>query len=177
MRWNETAVELPPTLVHEMFEAQVASTPDAVAAEFDGATVSYKELNERANRLAHYLRELDVGPEVLVGLCVDRSIEMVVAMMAILKAGGAYLPLDSEYPSERLAFMIRDSDPRVLIAQSHLLEKLPQNDARVVLIDEHWDHFRSAKAILVSSGDQAGLRSDPLPCVSCLTSVPSAPIT
>src|SRR5215212_191512 len=96
--------------IHELFASQVARTPDAVAVVFDEAQVSYHELNRRANQLAHYLRRLGVGPEVQVGILLERSLEMIVALLGILKAGGAYVPLDPRYPTERLAFMIEDAE-------------------------------------------------------------------
>ena len=99
---------------HRLFESQVEKTPHAPALVFEQATLSYAELNGRANQLAHYLRSLGVGPEVIVGVCLPRSIEMMVALLGILKAGGAYLPLDPAYPSQRLSFMVRDSKMRVL---------------------------------------------------------------
>ncbi len=103
--------------VHELFAAQAASTPDAVALVFGDATLSYRELNERANGLAHHLQRLGVGLESPVGLCMERSLEMVIGTLAILKAGGAYLPLDPTYPAERLAFMLADAQPGVVLSQ------------------------------------------------------------
>src|SRR5262249_22769885 len=109
-QWNETAVEYPrDKCIQELFEEQAGRTPAQIAVVFEEEEVSYQELNERANQLAHYLRQLGVGPEVRVGLCVERSVEMVVALLGILKAGGAYVPLEPEYPLDRLAFMIEDA--------------------------------------------------------------------
>src|SRR6202165_2670836 len=102
--WNRTEQEYPQRCVHELFEDQVARTPEAVAVEYEGERLSYGELNRRSNQLAHYLRKLGVGPEVRVGICVERSLEMVVGLLGILKAGGAYVPLDPAYPAERLAY-------------------------------------------------------------------------
>lgn len=107
--------------LHECFEAQVGRTPEAVALSCENLTLTYAELNRRANQLAHYLRKLGVGPEVLVGLCVERSLEMAVGILAILKAGGAYVPLDPTYPRERLAFMVEDSKVAIVLTQHHLL--------------------------------------------------------
>ena len=107
--WNDTAHPIPPATLPELFEAQVARTPDAVAVVFEEQSLTYAELNARANQLAHYLIGKGVGPEVVVGLCVERSLEMVVGLIGILKAGGAYLPLDPGYPPERLAFMLADA--------------------------------------------------------------------
>jgi len=114
--------------VQELFEAQAAERPDAAAVVFEGEPLSYAELNRRANRLAHHLIKRGVGPEVLVGLCTLRSPQMVVGMLGVLKAGGAYVPLDPSYPRERLAFMLQDSQARVLLTQKRLLEQLALGD-------------------------------------------------
>src|SRR5262249_2302415 len=103
--WNDTAHPIVPATLPELFAAQAAKAPDAVAVVFEDARLSYGELDARANQLAHHLRSLGVGPEVVVGLCVERSLELLVGLLGILKAGGAYLPLDPSYPAERLAFM------------------------------------------------------------------------
>ena len=119
--WNDTRTEFPADkCVHQLFEEQVERSPDAVAVVFEEDSLSYAELNARANRLAHYLQELGVKPDDRVALCVDRSLEMVVALLAVLKAGGAYVPLDPAYPPERLQFMLRDADPVALLTHSHL---------------------------------------------------------
>ncbi len=124
--------------VHQLFEEQVDRTPDAVALVFKDGKLTYAELNARANQLAHYLRGVGVGPESLVGLYVERSLEMVVALLGILKAGGAYVPLDPAYPRERLAFMLEDTMAPVLLTQQRLLAGLPQHSARVVCLDSDW---------------------------------------
>src|SRR5215467_4169657 len=105
---------------HELFEEQVKKTPKAEAVVFEDASLSYEELNRRANRLAHYLRELGVKPDERVAICVERGLEMVVGLLGILKAGGAYVPLDPEYPAERLRYMLEDSGPVALLTQRHL---------------------------------------------------------
>jgi non-ribosomal peptide synthetase component F len=126
VEWNDTRADYPEGLcIHELFEAQVERTPDAIAVVFEGEELTYGELNRRANRLAHYLRRLGVGPEVLVGICVERSLEMVVGLLGILKAGGAYVPLDPEYPRERLEFMLEDAQIPVLLTQQRLMADLP----------------------------------------------------
>ena len=116
--WNDTSRAVAATTLPELFAAQAARTPDAVAVVFEDQSLSYGELDRRANQLAHRLIELGVGPEVVVGLCAERSLEMVVGLLGILKAGGAYLPLDPDYPRERLAFMLADAQAPVLVTQS-----------------------------------------------------------
>src|ERR1035438_2465903 len=114
VQWNATAASYPHDLcVHELFEGQVARTPDAVAVECDGEVISYAELNARSNRLAHYLRRLGGKPDDRVGICVERSVDLVVGVLATLKAGGAYVPLDPSYPPERLGYMLRSEESRV----------------------------------------------------------------
>jgi amino acid adenylation domain-containing protein len=136
VEWNNRIAKYPrEKCIHELFEEQAGCKPDAIAVTYEDERISYRELNERANQLAHYLQSLGVGPEVIVGLCVERSIEMVVGLLAILKAGGAYLPLDPTYPHERIAFMLDDAEVPVLLTQSHLRDSLPSHSARVLCID------------------------------------------
>jgi len=135
--WNETTAPFANTeCVHQLFEAQVARTPDAVALVFEKEILTYRDLNQRANQLAHYLRESGVGPEVLVGLLMDRSVELMVSVLGVLKAGGAYLPLNPQYPSARLREMLLDSAAPILLTQSHLADRLPVDDVQVVSVDE-----------------------------------------
>ena len=137
-QWNETASEFPrDRCVHHLFEEQVKETPDATAVVFGEAELTYLGLNRRANQLAHHLMSLGVGPETLVGICVERSLEMVVGLLGILKAGGAYVPLDPNYPPERLGFMMRDASVEVLVSQNDLLDRLPDHLGHVVLLDAH----------------------------------------
>ena len=125
VKWNATQSEYPKDRgIHQLFEEQVERTPEAVAVVFEDQQLTYRELNIRANQLAHYLQTLDVGPEVLVGVYMERSIEMVVALLGILKAGGAYVPLDPTYPPMRLEYMMQDAQLSVLITQSKLVEAL-----------------------------------------------------
>jgi len=139
VEWNNTAREYPQDkCIHQLFEEQVQQTPDAIAVVFEGEQLTYLELNEKANQLAHYLQELAVGPEVLVGICLERSIEMIVGLLGILKAGGAYVPLDPAYPFERLGFMLEDSCVPVLLTQSKLVEKIPPHSACVICLDSNW---------------------------------------
>ncbi|MBH3339923.1 non-ribosomal peptide synthase/polyketide synthase [Pseudomonas mendocina] len=138
--WNATAADYPLECpVHRLIEAQAERSPQAPALVFAGRTLDYAQLNAHANRLAHKLIELGVGPDVLVGIAVERSIEMVVGLLAILKAGGAYVPLDPEYPSERLAYMLDDSGVRLLLSQSHLELPLAEGLQRIDLDqDDDW---------------------------------------
>ncbi|WP_373534966.1 amino acid adenylation domain-containing protein [Microcoleus sp.] len=139
VEWNNTWSEYPQDkCIHQLFEEQVERTPDAVAVVFEEKQLTYRELNVKANQLAHYLQSLGLKPEVLVGICVERSLEMVIGLLGILKAGGAYVPLDPAYPKDRLAFMVEDSSVPVLLTQEKLLEKLPQNSACVVCLDSEW---------------------------------------
>ncbi|MBI1924147.1 amino acid adenylation domain-containing protein [Candidatus Poribacteria bacterium] len=136
VEWNDTQADSPQDqCLHQWFESQVERTPDVVAVVCEDRQLTYRQLNARANQLAHHLQSLGVGPEVLVGICVERSIEMVVGLLGILKAGGAYVPLDPAYPQERLAFMLKDSQVKVLLTQEKWVEKLPEHQARVVCLD------------------------------------------
>lgn len=137
--WNDTTADYPDTqTIHQLFETQARRTPDAVAVVFKAQQLSYAELNNRANQLAHHLRTLGVGPDVIVGLCVERSLEMIVGLLGILKAGGAYSPLDPSYPPERLAYMLGESNATVLVTQSHLEAQLPVTRAQRVRLDADW---------------------------------------
>ncbi|HYH80510.1 MAG TPA: amino acid adenylation domain-containing protein, partial [Longimicrobium sp.] len=132
--WNRTAAEYPADrCVHELFEARAARTPDAAAVVFGDDALTYRELNERANRLAHHLRGLGVGPDARVGICLERSLEMMVSLLAVLKAGGAYVPLDPGLPAERLAYMLEDSGVPLVLAQAALREAVPARDGVEVL--------------------------------------------
>ena len=133
--WNDTVHAIPAATLPELFAAQALRTPAATAVVFEDATLSYRELDERANRLAHHLRGRGVGPEVVVGLCLERSPEMVIGLLAILKAGGAYLPLDPAYPRERLAFMLEDAGAPVLVTHSALAHRLGAHRADSVRVD------------------------------------------
>ena len=121
--WNRTHTDYPQHLcIHQLFEQQVELTPNAVALVFENQRLTYRELNNQANQLAHYLQKLGVKPEVCVGICMERSPEMVIGLLAILKAGCAYVPLDPKYPQERLAFMLEDSQAQILLTQTHLVQ-------------------------------------------------------
>ncbi|MHC5733251.1 amino acid adenylation domain-containing protein [Nostoc sp.] len=136
VEWNDTYKPYPQSkCVHELFEEQVEKTPNAIAVVYENESLTYQQLSDRANQLAHYLRTLGVKPEVLVGICVERSPLMVVGLLGILKAGGAYVPLDPAYPQERLAFMLEDAQVSVLLTQESLVATLPPHKARVVCLD------------------------------------------
>jgi natural product biosynthesis luciferase-like monooxygenase protein len=160
--WNATAADYPRDVcVHQLFEQQVARTPHAPALAYLQEELSYAELDARANRLAHHLRAFGVGPDVLVGVCVERSTEMLVATLGVLKAGGAYVPLDPAYPADRIALMLEDSNVPVLISQQALRERLPAGASedrprvvlpKVVLIDADWSAIAARPATAPASG-------------------------
>jgi amino acid adenylation domain-containing protein len=137
VEWNQTEMEYPRSASWpELFEARVQQTPEAPAVVFGGQSLSYRELNARADRLGRHLRRLGVGPEVLVGICVERSLEMAVGLVGILKAGGAFVPLDPAYPEDRLRYMIEDAGISVLLTLRRMAGRLPAHGARVVCLDE-----------------------------------------
>jgi amino acid adenylation domain-containing protein len=139
VEWNDTEVESPQDkCIHELFETQVERTPDAVAVVFEDEQLTYRELNVRANQLANYLQQLGVKPEVLVGICVERSLSMIIGLLAILKAGGAYIPLDPSYPIERIAFILEETQAPVLLTQASIWETTAQHQAQVVCLDTDW---------------------------------------
>ncbi len=140
VEWNNTTKEYPfDKCIHELFEEQVTRSPDAIAVVFEGEQLSYLQLNQRANQLAHYLRTLGVEPEVLVGICVERSLEMVVSLLGILKAGGAYLPLDPALPKESLAFRLQDAQVPILLTQKGLLKREDAQVQTVLYLDADWE--------------------------------------
>ncbi len=154
--WNRTEVPYRrDQCLHQLIQEQVDCTPEAVAVVFEDKQLTYRQLNERANQLARYLLGLGVGPDTLVGICVDRSLDMVVGLLGILKAGGAYVPLDPEYPKERLAFMIEDAGVGVLLTQAHLAASLPTHQARVVRLDADWPRIPGEGAGNVTSSVRA----------------------
>jgi amino acid adenylation domain-containing protein/thioester reductase-like protein len=144
-QWNDTQVDYPrDRCLHQLFESQVERTPDRIAIAFEEEYLTYRELNRQANQLAHYLKNLGVEPEVLVGICVKRSLQMVVGLLGILKAGGAYVPLDPAFPSDRLALMIEDSQLPVLVTQTDLLSELPPHQAQVICLDRDWEQIATS---------------------------------
>jgi amino acid adenylation domain-containing protein len=154
--WNATQVEHIQTQnLPQIFERQVLRTPDATAVTFKQEHLSYQELNRRANQLAHYLQTLGVGPDVRVGICIERSLEMVIGLLGILKAGGAYVPMDPAYPTERLRLMLQDAQVPILLTQRRLLPALLEHNARAICLDTDW------KIIAHQSGEN--LQSGALP--------------
>ncbi|MDF5723373.1 MAG: amino acid adenylation domain-containing protein [Rhizonema sp. PD37] len=140
VEWNQTTVDYPRHLcIHQLFEVLVEKTPDNIAVVFNSLKLTYQELNHRANQLAHYLQSKGVGTEVLAGICVERSVEMVVGLLGILKAGGAYVPLDPTYPEERLSFMLRDSQVKVLLTQQKFVAGFTESGVKTVCLDTDWE--------------------------------------
>jgi amino acid adenylation domain-containing protein len=140
VEWNQTQADFPQDKgLHELFEAQVERTPEAIAVSFEGEQLTYQAFNRRCNQLAHRLQKLGVGPETLVGVYMERSLELLIALYGILKAGGAYVPLDPEYPAERVAFMLQDTQVPVLLTQAALVGHLPSHSATVICLDSEWE--------------------------------------
>jgi amino acid adenylation domain-containing protein len=136
--WNDTARDYPPHLLQELFESQVQMSPQREAVVCGEKSLSYAELNQRSNQLAHYLRGLGVGPEIRVGICLPRGPDMIVSLLAVLKAGGTYVPLDPNYPAERLAYTLHDSQAPVLLVQKSLLDQIPPYSGTLVRVDADW---------------------------------------
>ena len=144
VEWNDTAVEYPRDIpLHKLIEEQVEKNPDSIALIYESEQLSYQQLNGRANQLAHYLQQNGVGPDVLVAVCAERSLELVIALLATMKAGGAYVPFDPEYPKDRLEAMLQDASPRVMLTQSHLLDRLPAGAERIFCLDRDWPLLQS----------------------------------
>ncbi|MBD9361553.1 non-ribosomal peptide synthetase [Methylomonas fluvii] len=144
--WNATEVDYPANrYIQHLFEAQAEKLPNAVAVVFEGQSLTYAELNSKANQLAHYLGAHGIGPDVLVSICLERSLEMVIGLLGILKAGGAYVPLDPGYPQERLDFMLRDVGAAVVLTQTACREKLKASSATVLCLDGDWDMIAKVK--------------------------------
>jgi amino acid adenylation domain-containing protein len=136
VEWNNTQTDYPQDkCIHQLFEQQIEITPDAVAVVFDEQHLTYRELNNRANQLAHYLQTLGVKPESLVGICVERSLDMIVGLLAILKAGGAYVPIDPTYPTERITYMLEDAQVQILLTHNHWLEQFLLSRMHLVSLD------------------------------------------
>ena len=145
IEWNRTRKQFHEAqFVHQLFEEQVELSPKAVALVFEDKEITYLELNRRANQLANYLLGLGVGPEVRVGISVERSIDMIVGLLGVLKAGGAYIPLDPTYPKTRLAFMLEDSNLPLLLTEQKIVDQLPEHNARVICLDADWEHIAAS---------------------------------
>jgi amino acid adenylation domain-containing protein len=155
VEWNDTAAEYPSWCLHEKFEAQAAATPNGIAAELDGDRVTYAELNAQANRVARRLRELGVGPEVLVGVCTQRTLRRLAGLLGVLKAGGGYVPLDPQYPADRLAFMLEDAHMPVVLTDDESESAVPTDSATVVSLDRDW------AALSALDGDNLDEIADP----------------
>ena len=139
VEWNKARIANPSVeCLHQFFEEQVERTPHAVAVKCDGQSLTYRELNERSNRLAHHLKKLKVGPEVLVGICTERSLEMLIGILGVLKAGGAYVPLDPAYPKDRLEVILTDAKAEILLTQKKLQNTLPPQVAKLIFLDADW---------------------------------------
>jgi len=148
VEWNDTRTDYPANkCVHDLFEQQVLLRPEATAVVFDDQCLTYRELNRQANLVANYLRTLGVGPDVLVGVRMERSSRLIVALLGIIKAGGAYLPLDLSYPQERSAFMLADAQAPVLLTEERLAADLTETNAKIVCLDRDWD-------LIATSGDE-----------------------
>lgn len=148
-------------LIHQLFEEQVERAGDPCAIVYEGQSLTYAALNDRANQLARFLREKGVAPDTLVGICVERSLEMVVGLLGILKAGGAYVPLDPSYPSERLSYMLEDAAPKIVLTQERLRSRLPGSNSAVIALDSGWSEIsRQDRGNL--SPQAVGLRSNHL---------------
>jgi non-ribosomal peptide synthetase component F len=151
--WNDTGRPYPnDRRIHELFAEQAKRAPDRIALIGDAQEVTYGELNRRANQLAHYLRRMGVGPEVLVGLCLQRSVEMVVAVMGVLKSGGAYLPLDPESPIERLMVMLEDAGAGIVLTERALEEHLPTHWGQTICLDVEWERINEESGNEPKSG-------------------------
>ncbi|MEI8021827.1 MAG: amino acid adenylation domain-containing protein, partial [Schlesneria sp.] len=142
VEWNQTQRDYPrDTCVHQLFEEQVQRTPQAVAVEFEEQSLTYRELNARANQLAHYLQKRGIGPETRVGIFAERSFEMIIGVLAILKAGGAYVPLDANYPAERLNFLVADTGITLILTQRHLQRRWQNTDVQLIVMDADHSAF------------------------------------
>jgi len=161
-RFNATETEMPNgRLVHELLDEQVKRSPEAVAVSYEGESLTYSELNARANQLAWHLRAKGIGPDERVGICMERSLEMVVGLFGILKAGGAYVPMDSSYPAERLAYMLADAAPRFVLIQERLRRHLPRSNATLIALDSQWGEIGRQETGSLSA-KELGLRADHL---------------
>jgi len=154
--WNDTGRLYPQNhLLHALFEAQVERSPDRVAVVVEGGQMTYRELNERANRLAHFLQKLGVGPDMVVGMCLERSLELVVGMLGVLKAGAAYAPLDPEYPRERLAWMLADAQASVVLTHQQCHAVVSASQATAIDLNRQWQEIATESEKNPSSATRA----------------------
>jgi non-ribosomal peptide synthetase component F len=150
LEWNDTAADYPKDkCIHQLFEEQVEKTPDNIAVVFEGTELTYRELNNKSNQLGHYLQTKGIKPDSLVGICVDRSLEMIVGLLGILKSGGAYVPIDPTYPEERISYMLEDADCEIVLSQEHL--KLPKTNSKIVYLDADWRKIEKETSVNVKS--------------------------
>ncbi len=140
VEWNSHKINYPRNLcIHQLFEKVVEQTPDAIAIEFAGKSLTYRQLNQQANKIAHFLQKLGVIPDQLIGICVERSLELAIALLGILKAGGAYVPLDPDQPQQRLEFMLQDAGCSLLLTQKRLIATIPTYAGKVIYLDADWE--------------------------------------
>ncbi|NOQ28032.1 MAG: amino acid adenylation domain-containing protein, partial [Bacteroidales bacterium] len=152
--FNDTKLDYPKNkTIHQLFEEQVEKTPNNIAVIFENKQLTYRELDEKANQLGHYLKAKGVKPESLVGICVDRSFDMIIGILGILKSGGAYVPIDPAYPDNRIAYMLQDSECNILLTQGHL--KFPQSNSSLVYLDKDWDKINEETCEKVNSEVQS----------------------
>jgi len=162
--FNNTDVQFPSDkCIHQLFEAQVVRTPDAIAVIIDDESISYAEMNRQANRLAHSLQVMGVGPDSIVGICLERSIEMIIGLLAVLKAGGAYLPIDPIYPIDRIAFMLQDAGVPVLLTLSSLRERLRTLACKILYLDKDWEISARKYAEVIYKQDMESIELDENP--------------
>ncbi|MBS1808491.1 MAG: amino acid adenylation domain-containing protein [Acidobacteria bacterium] len=144
VEWNQATVDVPPVCLHQLIEQQAVRVPENIAVVWQEQKITYRELNERANQIANFLRQQNIAPEAIVGICLERSMEMVVSVLAVLKAGGAYLPIDPNYPSERIAHMLSDAQVNLLLTRESLLSTLPPHEARIICLDRDWPYLQAS---------------------------------
>ena len=150
IEWNDTKADYPKDKsIHQLFEEQVEKTPDNIAVVFEKEELTYRQLNERANKLGHYLQKKGVKPESLVGICVERSLDMIVGLLGILKAGGAYVPIDPTYPEDRISFMLEDADCEIVLTQKHI--ELPKTNSEIIYLDADWGKIHNKPSENVKS--------------------------
>jgi amino acid adenylation domain-containing protein len=159
VEWNDTNTDYPQDkCIHQLFEEQVERTPDAIAVVFQEQQLTYRELNSRANQLAHYLQKQGVKTGELVGICIERSLEMIVGLLGILKVGSAYVPLDPSYPQDRIEYMLNDSQVKVLLTQQELIQKLPTKELVVICVDTDWTQIsKESQEILIYDASAASI--------------------